>query len=232
MAAIWYRGSLAINTIACVATTENYALMWIERHRQKKVSLCIRAHTIYTPTPNISYDKLLYNPSQLYRHIMDFITTHRIKNPSLSFALSTDAIRHHSITSHNHDTQSITTDMDGATWYQQIHYLYPTDDHQHVFYIHAINRAALLQYTLVALRTHLHLVAITTAPLALIELYKILHQGNFRQATFAHDMQQYNNTLANYFTREHLAQITGYQMNTTAEELFLLSVGAGLALKP
>ena len=177
---------------------------------------------------------VLFNLSKMSNHIKRFIRANNIKNPLLALSISGPTVFEKII------TLSISTPSDEDFNLPQINtmtckqcYLGPAIHGGFDFYCCGIRREALFQYNLLAIKSGIKLVTITTKKASHIKLYKHMQGDKFRQGQLSLDLAQYNYDIQNTFTSDHISQQFDIQKeiaNQLQKEYTNLATNLGLFL--
>jgi len=143
---------------------------------------------------NLELEQLIvFNPSLIGRFIKQFLNINKIKNPFTHFCLNGPSIIEQFVPV---ETATPTPDQfhlkknKNCIW--DYTFLYPTYNGQFIFYASGIKREKLFQYQLLAMKNKLNLISITTATMALLNLYHYSKGKHFRHSQLGIELEQNN----------------------------------------
>lgn len=194
-----------------------------------------------TALENLELERLIvFNPSHISQIIHSFLEKHQLANAFALFCLSGPSVKEQFITLETatpDPEQFELPDKNKFTWDKLVWdnlvwdytYLYPTQDGKFTFYAAGITRELLFQYQLLALRTHLNLIAVTPATIGLLGLYKHSKGSQFRQSQLGIELTKHNNRIDQLFDEKFLADMIipapGVTVNQTDTNVLLASLG-------
>lgn len=175
--------------------------------REKDNIITIQAYKMIL-FKHLEFEKsIVFNFSKISNTIKTFIKTYNIKNPMLTFSISGPNIFEKIVTL----STSMPTKEDfkipqinKLNW--QYSYLGPSVHGGFDFYFCGITREALFQYNLIAIKSGIKPIVITTPKVSHIELYKYIKDNTFRQSQFAIDLAQNNYDILSTISPEHLSK--------------------------
>jgi hypothetical protein len=230
---MWPLPPLKNELVSFIFDQDHLACVWLRQTKAQPPLLTLQAYQRVT-LENMCDQASITNPTGIVKHINAFLHDHRIDNSFATFALSPSHITQKYITL----THATPTPTDFAlTTEQHINweydYLYPTDTNKYVFYLCGINHPILLQYKLIAMRTSMNLLSISTQDIALLQVYQHMHGDAFRNTQLALDMIAHDNKPQALFTDESIQRIVhippDIHLTIKQENPFLLTA-AGLYL--
>jgi hypothetical protein len=180
--------------------------MWpLPRNRNEHVAICIDAssiacawitHSKKHPFILNAYKRApLESSSQIHiiDHLSYFIRTHKLTHACASLSIASPLLYEQFVrlskataTVNDFDLQSLKKMM----W--DYRYLHMLDDGDHLFYVCGISRPKLFAQQLLAYKTGLHLLRVTSNYTAMIQAYRALNGAAFRKSQLALDMIQSN----------------------------------------
>lgn len=180
---------------------------WIES-TGKRAPLSLRAYKQY-PFTNLELEHLVvYNPTRIKQHIVEFLHTYKLTNACIIFGLCGSGIKEKFITV---SSAQPSRDNFNIPHTKQIYwdccYLYPNDTGQFVFYVFTLPHYLLFQYKLLAIHSSLNLIKIAPVRMALFQAYKFLYGQAFRQGQLAKDMIRYHQRIEHVFTPDIINRI-------------------------
>jgi len=192
------------NDIAAIIIDHNQLIMnWVKPSANKKFQAFeLKAHRVI-PLHAAEGQPHLFNLTTIKKHILEFLTTHKIKHAQVAMGLSAPGIIEQLVTSptaapQRHDFTFLPT---GCPLWDYV-YLYPHDNGTFTFYVCGIQQQQLLQYKLLAISANLNLKTLIPSRLALLHLYHAVQGSVFRHSQLGVAMQQNNNNIEQLCTTE------------------------------
>lgn len=172
---------------------------------------------------------ILFNPTQIGKHISDFLSQYSLSNAFISFACSGPAIKEKFIVLQNpHPTRAHFNFPDNSHILWNWKYVYPRDNGLSTFYVCGFPQTVLLQYKLLAIKHSLNVITVTTPRMALLQLYKAIHGTAYRNTQLALDMQQHHNVIELLFSHDLIRRVIELPEQYNSEKYAAILPACGL----
>lgn len=224
------------NDIAAIIIDDNKLILnWIKPRSNSNKGIQafqLKAHkTIALQDPKSQSQ--LFNLTALKKHILDFLTAHKIKHAQVVMGLSTAGIIEQFVTCTNATPSNHDFALPSGCLVLDYVYLYPNDTGAFTFYVCSIRQEHLLQYKLLAIAANLNLRTIIPSRMALLQLYHTVQGAAFRYSSLGVAMQQNNNNVEHLSSNETIHRLlrinSDVSINFTEQTLYLKTT-LGLAL--
>lgn len=164
-----------------------------------------------TAFSNISFFKdeynegKIYNPTAIAQHIVNFLSIHGIKKMPITFTINGSHIAQEFI-SYSDNAQEQPINNQNTLGLTEFCHLYTQENGDKMFYTCTIERSIIMQYQIMAISNKFNLCAISTIPMAHLNIYRFL-QGNSWQDSLAGDLKKNNNETSNLVNAQTIESI-------------------------
>lgn len=178
-----------------------------------------------------AYKKIPWEQSNriLLQELNAFVHEHKLHHALLAIALSSPLIHEQLV---RLSTASPTVQELAHPALQKMfwdyRYLHTLDDGQSLFYLCGISRPALFTHQLLAQKSQLHLVNITSGYMAIVQAYRMLFGTAFRRSQLAIDLMAHNYALEKSISADSIARLLKISpvldLDSTEDKVSLLTM--------
>ncbi len=202
--------------VAIVLNPHSLILSWISPIKNTHSYFQLNAYqNIQLSTLDFQHG-IINNPSNIKKHIGQFLSTHKIKHANICFALTNPTVYERIVTTgHATPLKSDLSDLESNMHIIESIYLY-AQENTFIFYTCAIKHEQLLQFQSLAIATQLNLRRITTQNSACLQLYAFIKGNHFLHTQLGLDLDQNKNEIFNLI---NTTQLHSYLKMNTAQKI-------------